>query len=87
MTKLFADRLAEYQIPVFEIQPGIIMTPMTEGVKEKYDTLIEGGLLPIKRWGLPEDIAEAALMLAENKIPYATGQVLNIDGGFHIRRL
>ena len=87
MTKLYADRLAEYSIPVYEIQPGIIWTPMTEAVKEKYDKLIAEGLLPIKRWGKSEDIAEACYTLAEGKIPYATGQVLNIDGGFHLRRL
>ncbi|MHA1675492.1 MAG: 3-ketoacyl-ACP reductase [Promethearchaeota archaeon] len=87
MTKLYADRLAEYRIPVFEIQPGIIATPMTEGVKQKYDNLIENGLLPIKRWGNPEDIGIASVALAEGKIPYSTGQVLNLDGGFHIRRL
>ncbi len=87
MTKLYADRLAEYQIPVFEIQPGIIATPMTEGVKQKYDNLIEDGLLPIKRWGTPKDIGIASMALAEGKIPYSTGQVLNIDGGFHIHRL
>jgi NAD(P)-dependent dehydrogenase (short-subunit alcohol dehydrogenase family) len=87
MTQLFADRLAGDGIPVFEIQPGIIETPMTAGVKTKYDNLIENGLLPIHRWGTPEDIATAALTLAEGKIPYTTGQVLHIDGGFHIRRL
>ncbi|WP_371802438.1 3-ketoacyl-ACP reductase [Candidatus Lokiarchaeum ossiferum] len=87
MTKLYADRLAEYHIPVFEIQPGIITTPMTRGVKQKYDDLIEEGLLPIKRWGTPKDIGMASVALAEGKIPYSTGQVLNIDGGFHIHRL
>jgi 3-oxoacyl-[acyl-carrier protein] reductase len=87
MTKLFADRLAEYNIPVFEIQPGIIQTPMTAGVHTKYDKLIEEGLLPIKRWGVPKDIGIAAVSLAEGRIPYSTGQILNIDGGFHIHRL
>ena len=87
MTKLYADRLAEYHIPVFEIQPGIIATPMTKGVQQKYDTLIEEGLLPIKRWGTPQDIGIASVALAEGKIPYSTGQTLNIDGGFHIHRL
>ncbi len=86
-TKLYADRLAEYDIPVFEVRPGIILTPMTEGVKAKYDGLIGEGLLPVKRWGTPEDVAEAVFVLAEGKIPYATGQVLNIDGGFHLHRL
>ena len=87
MTKLYADRLAEYNIPVYEIQPGIIETPMTKGVTSKYDKLIEEGLLPIKRWGNPNDIGKAAVTLAEGLIPYTTGQVLNLDGGFHIRRL
>ena len=87
MTKLFADRLAEYNIPVYEIQPGIIETPMTKGVKLKYDKLIGEGLLPIKRWGTPKDIGKATVALAEGLIPYSTGQVLNLDGGFHIRRL
>jgi 3-oxoacyl-[acyl-carrier protein] reductase len=87
VTKLFADRLADYDIPVYEIQPGIIQTPMTLSVKGKYDKLIGEGLLPIKRWGLPEDIAQACLTLAQRKIPYTTGEVLHIDGGFHIRRL
>ena len=87
MTKLYADRLAEYNIPVYEIQPGIIETPMTKGVKSKYDKLITEGLLPIKRWGNPADIGKATVTLAEGLIPYTTGQVLNLDGGFHVRRL
>lgn len=87
MTKLYADRLAEYNIPVYEIQPGIIKTPMTKGVKSKYDKLITEGLLPIKRWGNPADIGKAAVTLAKGLIPYTTGQVLNLDGGFHVRRL
>ena len=87
MTKLYADRLAEFNIPVYEIQPGIIETPMTKGVKSKYDKLIGEGLLPIKRWGNPTDIGKAAVALAEGLIPYTTGQVLHLDGGFHIRRL
>ncbi len=70
-----------------EVRPGIIQTGMTEKVKGKYDTLIEGGLLPIKRWGMPEDIAKAVLVLVNDELPYMTGQALNIDGGFHIRRL
>ena len=87
VTKLFADRLAEYNIPVNEIRPGIIATDMTSGVKEKYDTLIENGLLPIKRWGTPEDVAKAVLSLINGSLPYITGQSLDVDGGFHIRRL
>lgn len=87
VTTLFADRLAGEGITVNEVRPGIIMTGMTETVKGKYDALIEGGLLPIKRWGYPEDIAKAVLVLANGELSYMTGQALNIDGGFHIRRL
>ena len=87
ITKLFADRLAEYGIMVNEIRPGIIATGMTSTVKQKYDNLIEGGLLPIKRWGRPEDIASAVLKLSDGSLPYITGQSLDVDGGFHIQRL
>lgn len=87
ITTLFADRLAEYGIAVNEVRPGIIATGMTAGVKEKYDTLIDGGLLPIKRWGKPEDIAEAVWALCNGSLPYVTGQSIDVDGGFHIRRL
>lgn len=87
ITALFADRLAEYGIAVNEIRPGIIKTGMTSTVKEKYDNLINGGLLPIKRWGAPEDIADAVWTLANGSLPYVTGQSIDVDGGFHIRRL
>ena len=87
ITALFADRLAEYGIPVNEIRPGIIHTAMTEKVQEKYDNLIGGGLLPIKRWGTPEDTAAAIWTLCSGALPYVTGQSINVDGGFHIRRL
>ena len=87
VTQLFADRLAEFAIPVNEVRPGIIATDMTEGVKEKYDALIDGGLLPIKRWGQPEDVAAAVWMLCSGALPYVTGQSVDVDGGFHIRRL
>ena len=87
ITKLFADRLAEYGIMVNEIRPGIIATGMTNTVKAKYDALIDGGLLPIKRWGQPEDIAKAVYALVSGDLPYVTGQSLEVDGGFHIRRL
>ena len=87
VTALFADRLAEYGIPVNEVRPGIIATEMTEAVKGKYDALIDGGLLPIKRWGKPEDIAAAVWSLCSGALPYVTGQSLDVDGGFHIRRL
>ena len=86
ITKLFADRLAEYGIPVNEVRPGIIATDMTSKVQEKYDNLIGGGLLPISRWGTPEDIANAVYCLCTN-LTYMTGQSLDVDGGFHIRRL
>ncbi len=87
ITALFADRLAAYGIPVNEVRPGIIETGMTEKVKEKYDRLIDGGLLPIKRWGQPEDVAAAVLALTIGMLPYMTGQSLDVDGGFHLRRL
>lgn len=87
ITKLFADRLSEYGICVNEVRPGIISTDMTSKVKEKYDTLIENGLLPIKRWGTPEDVAKAVFALVNGSLPYITGQSLDVDGGFHIRRL
>ena len=87
VTRLFADRLAEYGITVNEIRPGIIATGMTEKVKAKYDTLIDGGLLPIKRWGQPEDIASAVWTLCNGSLPYVTGQSVDVDGGFHLKRL
>jgi 3-oxoacyl-[acyl-carrier protein] reductase len=88
MTKLWADRLAEYGINVYEIRPGIIATDLTSVVKDKYDRLIfEEGLTPIKRWGLPEDIGKAVLAIAEGLFPFSTGEVINVDGGFHLHRL
>ncbi len=87
LTNLFADRLSEYGILVYEIRPGIIYTDMTKVVKEKYDHMIEEGLLPIKRWGYPQDIADAVSVCCSGKLGYSTGQVLDIDGGFHLRRL
>ncbi|HBG26426.1 MAG: 3-ketoacyl-ACP reductase [Planctomycetes bacterium GWF2_41_51] len=87
MTMLYADRLAEFNIGVFEIRPGIIMTDMTSVVKEKYDKLIAEGITPIKRWGVPEDIAKAIGAIAEGRLDFSTGQVINVDGGFHFRRL
>lgn len=87
MTKLYADRLAEYAIGVFEIRPGIIATDMTSVVSDKYDKLIAEGLTPIKRWGQPEDIAKAVGAIAEGKLDFSTGQVINVDGGFHLQRL
>ena len=88
ITALFADRLAEYGIAVNEIRPGIIATGMTSTVKAKYDNLIfNEGILPIKRWGEPKDIAAAVLTLCNGSLPYVTGQSIDVDGGFHIRRL
>jgi 3-oxoacyl-[acyl-carrier protein] reductase len=88
MTMLYADRLSEFGIGVFEIRPGIIATDMTSVVKEKYDKYIfENGILPTRRWGLPDDIAKAVGAIAEGRLDYSTGQVINVDGGFHIRTL
>jgi NAD(P)-dependent dehydrogenase (short-subunit alcohol dehydrogenase family) len=87
MTKLFAHRLAEYGISVNEIRPGIIATDMTAVVKEKYDNLIAEGLLPQPRWGVPRDIAKAVAAIVQGYFPYSTGQVFNVDGGFHLERL
>jgi NAD(P)-dependent dehydrogenase (short-subunit alcohol dehydrogenase family) len=87
VTKLFADRLAEYGIGVFEIRPGVIMTDMIASVHGKYSEMIENGLTPIKRFGQPQDVANAVLAIAEGRFDFSTGQVFNVDGGFHIRRL
>lgn len=87
MTKLYADRLAEHGINVYEIRPGIVKTDMTSGVREKYDSFIDNGGLPLKRWGYPKDIAKAVVGLASGYLAYSTGEVLNVDGGFHLRRL
>jgi NAD(P)-dependent dehydrogenase (short-subunit alcohol dehydrogenase family) len=87
LTPLFAARLAEHGINVYEIRPGIIATEMTGSVKSKYDKLIADGLTPIKRWGVPEDIGKAVAAIAEDLLPFSTGEVLNVDGGFHLRRL
>ena len=85
MTALFADRLAEYGIRVYEIRPGIIDTDMTSVVQAKYDRLIAEGLTPIRRWGEPEDVARAVLAIAEGYLPFSTGEVINVDGGFHLQ--
>jgi NAD(P)-dependent dehydrogenase (short-subunit alcohol dehydrogenase family) len=87
MTKLYADRLSQYDIGVFEISPGIIETDMTSAVKDKYDRLIAEGLTPIRRWGQPEDVARAVGAVAEGRLDFATGTVINVDGGFHLHRL
>ncbi len=87
LTKLFADRLSEYGITVNEICPGIIATGMTEKVKEKYDNLIAGGLVPLGRWGTPQDCADALYALCSGMLGYTTGQSIIVDGGMHIQRL
>ena len=86
-TKLWATRLGEYDIPVYEIQPGIIKTDMTAGVVEKYDKLFQEGITLQRRWGLPDDVGKVAAMLAQGNMPYATGQAIKVDGGLHIQRL
>jgi 3-oxoacyl-[acyl-carrier protein] reductase len=86
-TKLWAARLAEFGIPVYEVQPGVIRSDMTSGVTEKYDRLIADGLTLEPRWGETEDVGKAVSTLVRGEIPYATGQVLYIDGGMRIHRL
>lgn len=87
MTALFAARLAEFGINVYEIRPGVIATDMTSGVKEKYDQLIEQGAWLLKRWGQPDDIGRAVAAIARGDFPFSTGEVFNVDGGFHLRTL
>lgn len=87
VTKLFADRLAEEGIAVFEVRPGIIMTDMTAVVKEKYEKLIAEGVTPIRRFGQPEDVANCVSAACSGLLDFGTGTVLNADGGFHIQRL
>ncbi len=88
MTKLFADRLAPDGIGVYEIRPGIVATDMTGPAKAKYDQLIlKEGLTPIRRWGTPQDVGRAVRAIAEDRFPFSTGAVFDVDGGFHLRRL
>lgn len=86
-TQLFATRLGEFNIPVFEVRPGVIDTDMTAGAKEKYDKLIGQGLTVQKRWGFPDDVGKAVAALATGAFPYSTGQVIMVDGGLTIPRL
>ena len=86
-TQLFAVRLAEFNIPVFEVRPGIIKTDMTEKVSQKYDVLIENGLCLTKRWGLPEDVGKTVTAIAQGNFLYSTGQVFVVDGGLTVARL
>ena len=87
LTSLFADRLAREEILVNEVRPGVIATDMTSAVQAKYDRLIEEGVFPIRRWGKPEDVAEAVSFFCSEQMLYTTGSYLDVDGGFHIRRL
>ena len=87
VTKLFAARLAPEGILVFEVRPGVIATDMTSTVEDKYNHLIEEGVFPIARWGRPEDVADAVSVFAGEKFLYSTGNYIDVDGGFHIRRL
>ena len=87
LTALFAARLAPHGINVYEIRPGVMDTDMTAPVKERYDRLIADGLTPIRRWGTPEDVGRAVAALAQDLLPFSTGEVINVDGGFHLHRL
>jgi len=87
VTKLWATRLAEVGISVLELRPGIMATDMTAGVKEKYDKLLAKGIVPQKRWGTPEDVGRAVEAILAGAFPFSTGDVINIDGGFHLKRL
>jgi len=84
---LWAVRLADAGIPVYEVRPGVIRTDMTAGVAAKYDALLDGGLALERRWGTPEDVGSAVAMLARGDLPYATGSVITVDGGLTVRRL
>ncbi|MGC4037273.1 MAG: 3-ketoacyl-ACP reductase [Chitinophagaceae bacterium] len=86
VTQLLAVRLGEYDIPVYEVRPGVISTDMTAGVKEKYDKLLSEGLSVQKRWGFPDDVGKAVSAIAAGNFPYSTGQVFMIDGGLTLRR-
>ena len=87
VTALFADRLCEYGIPVFEVRPGIVETDMTSVVHEKYEKLIAEGITPIRRFGKPADVAKMVVAACSGLLDFTSGQVLNADGGFHLRRL
>ncbi len=87
ISRIFADRLSEFNINVYEVRPGIIQTRMTAAVKEKYDRKIAEGLIPQMRWGQPEDVARAVVSLAQGSFSYSTGMVVEVSGGMNIRRL
>jgi NAD(P)-dependent dehydrogenase (short-subunit alcohol dehydrogenase family) len=86
-TQLWAVRLAAEGVQVLELRPGIMATDMTAGVKDKYDALLASGLVPQMRWGKPEDLGLAVKAILGGHFPFSTGDVINIDGGFHLRRL
>jgi 3-oxoacyl-[acyl-carrier protein] reductase len=86
-TQLWAVRLADAGVQVLELRPGIMATDMTSGVKEKYDKLLAEGLVPQKRWGTPEDVGLAVRAILQGGFPFSTGDAINVDGGFHLRRL
>ncbi len=87
LTKLLADRLGEYGINAYEVRVGMIRSGATDPEHEEYDELIEQGLMPIRRWGRPADVARAVAAVAEDLLPFSTGEVINVDGGFHLRRM
>lgn len=87
LTKVYAARLAEFGINVYEVCPGVIASDMTAPVKEKYDQMFADGFTPIKRWGQPQDVGQAVTAIAKGYLPYSTGDTINVDGGFHVRRL
>ena len=87
VTQLFAVRLGDFDIPVYEVRPGVIKTDMTAGVQEKYDKMFADGIAVQKRWGYPEDVGKAVASLANGDFPYSTGQVVLVDGGMSINRL
>jgi NAD(P)-dependent dehydrogenase (short-subunit alcohol dehydrogenase family) len=86
LTQLFAVRLAEFGVRVYEVRPGIIDTDMTAGGRERYSQLLAEGLTPIRRWGTAEDVGRAVAALVTGALPYSTGDVVHIDGGYHLRR-
>ncbi len=87
LTALYAARLADHGIRVYEVRPGVIATDMTGPVKAKYDALIAGGMAPIRRWGEADDIGRCVAAIARGDLPFSTGEVINVDGGFHLRTL
>ena len=87
VNKLWATRLAEHGVQVYELRPGVMATDMTSAVKEKYEKQLAEGLVPMKRWGTAEDVGSAVGALLSGQFPFSTGEVIYIDGGLHIQRL